>query len=197
MSKHLFFEKDDAGVPKAILDRNGDVVLGMCKACGQAEGDLEDACPMHGIEPFKKTMGRYESYNGQSYAETEIAELRAKLDEMQSRVDHLVGFQNAFFEVASIFGFTAQPNSPKDVWEGQMRPRLREAAYAAAGMDLLQIVSSDRRVNTDSFREAIVAARSNIGPHRPDWNCPEDEWHWDKLTQLLDLITMPPKESFQ
>lgn len=86
MSKHLFFEKDDTNVPKAILDSNGDVVLGLCKACGQGEGDLEDTCPMHGVEPFEKAMGRY---NGQSYAETEIAELRAKLDEMQSTIDVL------------------------------------------------------------------------------------------------------------
>lgn len=50
----------------------------------------------------------------------------------------------------------------------------------------------DKRVNDDSFMAAIAAARSQIGPRRPDWNCPEDEWHWDKLTELMEILEVSP-----
>lgn len=45
MVKHQLWEKGDAGLPTVLTDRNGDVVLGMCRVCGQAEAELEDACP--------------------------------------------------------------------------------------------------------------------------------------------------------
>ncbi|GEM_PF-1790519 len=42
------------------------------------------------------------------------------------------GYQRAFYELASMMGMTAQPISPKEVWETQMRPAL-QAAIAAQG----------------------------------------------------------------
>lgn len=45
MVKHQLWEKGDAGLPTVLTDRNGDVVLGMCRVCGQAEAELEDTCP--------------------------------------------------------------------------------------------------------------------------------------------------------
>ncbi|MEG0181990.1 MAG: hypothetical protein RR704_00840 [Stenotrophomonas sp.] len=40
------------------------------------------------------------------------------------------GYQGAFYELADMLGMTAQPSSPKEVWETQMRPAL-QAALAA------------------------------------------------------------------
>jgi len=43
--KHdLYTEKDD-DAPSSIKDRNDEIVLGLCKRCGQGEGDLEEFCP--------------------------------------------------------------------------------------------------------------------------------------------------------
>lgn len=42
---HKLYETKDADRPDAICDSNGEVVLGLCKVCGQAEADLEPNCP--------------------------------------------------------------------------------------------------------------------------------------------------------
>jgi len=42
---HHFYAPTDPDCPKALLDSNGDMVLAMCRVCGQAEGDLEEKCP--------------------------------------------------------------------------------------------------------------------------------------------------------
>lgn len=41
---HNLFKTGDQFVPKAICDRNGEVVLGMCKDCGKGEVELEGPC---------------------------------------------------------------------------------------------------------------------------------------------------------
>lgn len=37
---HLLYKDGDADIPEAILDRNGQVALDMCKVCGKAESEL-------------------------------------------------------------------------------------------------------------------------------------------------------------
>ena len=37
------------------------------------------------------------------------------------------GYQGAFYELADMLGMTAQPNTPKEAWETQMRPALQAA----------------------------------------------------------------------
>jgi predicted HAD superfamily Cof-like phosphohydrolase len=44
LSKHHLFENGDDHVPDAIKDRNGSVVLGLCKACNAAEIELDQPC---------------------------------------------------------------------------------------------------------------------------------------------------------
>lgn len=41
---HDLWEKGDEGCPDAIKDRNGDIVLGLCKVCGKGEADLSGNC---------------------------------------------------------------------------------------------------------------------------------------------------------
>jgi hypothetical protein len=42
---HILFKDGDDNPPAAILDNNGQVVLSLCKVCGQAEVDLAESCP--------------------------------------------------------------------------------------------------------------------------------------------------------
>ncbi len=42
---HRLYETGDIGAPSAILDRNGEVVLSLCKVCGGAEGAMPTDCP--------------------------------------------------------------------------------------------------------------------------------------------------------
>jgi hypothetical protein len=42
--KHTLYETSDADRPKEICDRNGEVVLGLCKVCGAAESELDRPC---------------------------------------------------------------------------------------------------------------------------------------------------------
>lgn len=38
---HRLFETGDFDAPEAIKDRNGEVVLALCRVCGKAEADLD------------------------------------------------------------------------------------------------------------------------------------------------------------
>lgn len=42
---HVLYETGDHGAPTTILDRNGAVVLSLCKVCGGAEGAMPTDCP--------------------------------------------------------------------------------------------------------------------------------------------------------
>ena len=44
-NQHELYSDADPVKPDAICDSNGQVTLGLCKVCGQAEGDLEPTCP--------------------------------------------------------------------------------------------------------------------------------------------------------
>ena len=53
---HVLYETGDVGAPDAIKDRNGDVVLGLCRICGKVEIELEESCLVRdfdadGIDP--------------------------------------------------------------------------------------------------------------------------------------------------
>lgn len=41
---HNLYKDGDSDIPDRIVDMNGEVVLGLCKDCGCAEGELEDTC---------------------------------------------------------------------------------------------------------------------------------------------------------
>lgn len=41
---HDFYTDHDENVPVQIQDRNGQVVLALCKRCGQAENELQEKC---------------------------------------------------------------------------------------------------------------------------------------------------------
>lgn len=42
--KHQLYSNQDLDAPDFIKDRNGDVVLALCKICGRGEHDLEKGC---------------------------------------------------------------------------------------------------------------------------------------------------------
>jgi len=41
---HVLFTDADKDRPDVICDRNGQVVLGLCKICGKGESQLEEPC---------------------------------------------------------------------------------------------------------------------------------------------------------
>lgn len=45
--------------------------------------------------------------------------------DQRGAVSGIDGYQGAFFELAGILGISAQPLSPKYVWETQMRPMVK------------------------------------------------------------------------
>ena len=47
LRRHDLYKTGDAGLPETIIDRNGEVVLGLCKRCGKGEADLAEACTPH------------------------------------------------------------------------------------------------------------------------------------------------------
>lgn len=51
---HDLWKTRDIGKPQAILDRNGEVVLALCKRCGKAESDLtaENCTPVEKYNPL-------------------------------------------------------------------------------------------------------------------------------------------------
>lgn len=42
--EHHLYTNSDADRPREICDRNGEVVLGLCKVCGRAEAELDKPC---------------------------------------------------------------------------------------------------------------------------------------------------------
>lgn len=51
--EHILFKTGDRYAPSPIKDRNGDVVLGLCKRCGKAESQLSEPCPGKPVEKTK------------------------------------------------------------------------------------------------------------------------------------------------
>lgn len=43
-SEHRLYATSDADRPRDICDRNGEVVLGLCKVCGRAGAELDKPC---------------------------------------------------------------------------------------------------------------------------------------------------------
>ena len=46
--EHDLYTDEDADRPEVICDRNGQVVLGLCKKCGRAECELDQPCTPRG-----------------------------------------------------------------------------------------------------------------------------------------------------
>lgn len=122
MAEHTFFHRQDAGVPKAILDRNGDIVLQMCKACGQAEAELTKACPAHGVEPHASVMGRFGSYNFDYYCNQEIDALREALDVAQADAERYLAWRDAILAEDEGAREAMRRALPADVGPGKRAP---------------------------------------------------------------------------
>ena len=44
MKKHDLYKTGDEDTPKSIQDRNGEVVLNLCRICGKGEAELIEDC---------------------------------------------------------------------------------------------------------------------------------------------------------
>lgn len=193
--QHQFYTNEHYDVPDAIKDRNGDVVLGLCRACGQGEADLEPNCPAFGIASWRTEREAYGGeYADYKHADDEIQLLRALLTQLTS---------------VKPVGRVVERSNPSAATEWLRRPYnlvtgMTDILNLPPGTDLyanyppvqgvdqrqFTVVGSDPRVNPglDSYVYAVKCARSHIGPCRPDRDEPEDQWYWDKLTGLLGLM---------
>lgn len=83
---------------------------------------------------FAKRYPDHEATDLLQEAEGLIADMDSEIEELRTALHQadLDGYRTAFFEIGELLGMTAQPFSPKEVWETQMRPAL-QAAIAAQG----------------------------------------------------------------
>lgn len=126
MVDHTFFHRQDAGVPDAIFDRNGDIVLQMCKACGQAESELDKDCPAHGVEPHASVMGRFGSYNFEHYCSQEVEALRQALDVRQVDAERYRAWRDAILAEDEGARDVMLRALPADVGPGKRAPTAAE-----------------------------------------------------------------------
>lgn len=56
--KHVLYETTDKDRPKEICDRNGEVVLAMCKLCGKVEAELDENATTERKGPLSKDQIR-------------------------------------------------------------------------------------------------------------------------------------------
>ena len=57
MMEHDLYETGDPDAPDVVKDRNGEVVLGLCRRCGRAEIELSESC-----EPKTETSNQEIEY---------------------------------------------------------------------------------------------------------------------------------------
>ena len=72
------------------------------------------------------------------------------------------GFQSAFYEIGDMLGMTAQPRSPKEVWETQMRPALEAKLAGQArqptpmGWSDTDFLALGNPIHLRIFRKAVM-----------------------------------------
>ncbi len=79
--KHKLYKTGDTDIPEGIKDRNGEVVLDMCKVCGKAESELDQPCiTVYTKEEVIQLITDYveDSFNTQSAYNT-IDQLKKKI----------------------------------------------------------------------------------------------------------------------
>lgn len=68
LQPHVFYKTGDADVPEQVTDRNGEVVLQLCRVCGQTEVEIEPSCPgpkrpLTGQEAYEEDLRRCPTYH--------------------------------------------------------------------------------------------------------------------------------------
>lgn len=103
--KHDLYKDGDHSIPKEILDRNGQVVLGLCKICDAAEVELEDPCIPESSETIARwaesTFGPATALSTAIRAQKELTELIEMLSlHAEGRVE--ISSHSVMNEVADI-----------------------------------------------------------------------------------------------
>lgn len=122
---HVLYKNGEPDVPDCIKDRNGEVVLGLCRRCGAGEIELSGPCYMtnfvEDIKDFHKKFG-LEYSAGPRQLPTDLQDFRSKflqeeLDEYEEGVvykdkekqlDSLVDLLYVAFGTAYLHGFDIQ-----------------------------------------------------------------------------------------
>ena len=84
---HTVFKTGDAGAPEQIKDRNGEVVLALCKSCGKVEIELQGPCvaPQPKREPITPPV----------WVQAERNRIAAKLEADAATMRHIQGCKGA------------------------------------------------------------------------------------------------------
>lgn len=74
MKEHRLYKMSDADAPDSIKDRNGEVVLDLCRDCGAGESQLSEVC----IEKTSKRVYVKNKLLGGRVHETLLEDLKAE-----------------------------------------------------------------------------------------------------------------------
>lgn len=55
--EHVLYKREDPDVPDTIKDRNGDIVLGLCRICGKGEAELVEPCVPPAKLVYQRQLG--------------------------------------------------------------------------------------------------------------------------------------------
>lgn len=102
---HVLYKSKAEGAPPGILDRNGAVVLNMCRHCGKAESELIDPCEKAPQEMTQKMV------NDRDFAGFDVIEIgwartaetfpKGRYDENQFEMLRAVFYSGAMYAVSS------------------------------------------------------------------------------------------------
>lgn len=150
-ASHVLYTNADRDLPSAICDRNGAVVLRMCKVCGRGEVELDEPCsPAAGVQD-RAALAKdiKDSIN-------ELAEGR-KFPDLMEAVDALAA------SPAAPTAATAPPNDPECTC-GSDSPR----AYDHSGT-CPHSTPWNERVKKRLASPGEAPAPPLWGPDHPDW----------------------------
>lgn len=86
------------------------------------------------------------------------------LDVLASPMPETDGYAKAFYEIADLLGIPARDRAPQQVWEREMRPRLKEALASPAPMPEKLTVEDIERETLDLMAEA--SKREGVSLHQ-------------------------------
>lgn len=166
---HTCYEKGDEGCPQSILDRNGDVVLGLCKHCGAGESELsQQVCT--GPKPYKILEKGEQVYTGPQIIEFKMStDTEANQALLRSYLSNLGLTQDAIISAAPSPQDTAPRPDPDYIRRSYRFADVCEANYLQLALVLQRAhdqaaygKGKDRHAKGQPFHEQRMQAISQL-----------------------------------
>lgn len=105
--KHFLYKTGDLDAPESILDRNGEVVLDLCRLCGKGEADLGEFCDgslQERLDAALSALDRMTDQRDQLAAQLKdaTAQLARAGDLLNDVRDYLGGFESGGFMLLAV-----------------------------------------------------------------------------------------------